>query len=126
MKHFIFLPLPSEFCFVFFNIFLLRIVSAFFALLLSHPGLFYVTRKDSSLFRILYIVSIVLTSSSRYFAEFCCKENLSVISVPQNLNPFKFPIILFMMNLGNRAYFRLPVLGGFTRFDVWRIQKTQN
>ena len=27
---------------------------------------------------------------------------------------------------GNRANFRLPVFGGFTRFGVWKIQKTQN
>ena len=31
-----------------------------------------------------------------------------------------------MGNFGNRANFRLPVFGGFSRLGVRRIQKTQN
>ena len=36
---------------------------------------------------------------------------------------YEFPIILCMGNFGNRASFRPPVFGGFTRFGVWRFQK---
>ena len=39
---------------------------------------------------------------------------------------FQLLIILCMESFGSCANFRLPVFGGFTRFGVWRIQKTQN
>ena len=41
-------------------------------------------------------------------------------------NLFQFPIIICMGNFRTRANSRLPVFGGFTRFEFRRIEKTQN
>ena len=42
------------------------------------------------------------------------------------LSIFGSPSYYAQGTFGIRAYFRLPVFGGFTLYVVWRIQKTQN
>ena len=69
------------------------------------------------------ILSVVFNSASKITLDTTQGIRKLFLLKLTNVTSFSSPS---HWNFGNCTNFRLSVFGGFARFGIWRIQKTQN